>query len=119
MPRHASNPTHLNIIAPFAATESLYVGVDIGKHAHIAGFVSKTLLARHERFEGCPVLAFEQSREGFRSLADRIQTYVPLAQAYVFGRKNGPLSQTSGSVSARTGYFGIHDPRPGACRGPQ
>ena len=28
--------------------------------------VSSTLLVRHERFKGCPVLAFEQSRQGFR-----------------------------------------------------
>jgi len=34
--------------------ETLYVGVDIGKKTHVAGFVSSTLLARHQRFEHCP-----------------------------------------------------------------
>lgn len=68
---------------PMFKNESLYVGVDIGKHTHVAGFVSTTLLDRHERFEGCPVLTFEQSREGFRSLVERITSYVPVAQAYV------------------------------------
>src|SRR3989442_1418833 len=62
------------------ASETLYVGVDIGKWAHVAGFLSSTLLTRHQRFEHCPALAFDNSREGFRSLIDRIQTYVPLTQ---------------------------------------
>lgn len=60
--------------------ETLYVGVDIGKKAHVAGFISSTLLQRHQRFEHCPALAFDNSREGFRSLIDRITTYVPLTQ---------------------------------------
>ena len=62
------------------AHETLYVGVDVGKRAHVAGFLSSTLLTRHQRFEHCPALAFDNSREGFRSLIDRIKTYVPLTQ---------------------------------------
>jgi transposase len=88
MPKGALKRSQLSVVTPLA-NESLYVGVDIGKHSHMAGFISTTLLARHERFEGCPVLAFEQSREGFRALVDRIQTYVPLAQAYVMVEKTG------------------------------
>lgn len=30
--------------------ETLYVGVDIGKKTHVAGFISTTLLSRHQRF---------------------------------------------------------------------
>lgn len=56
-----AHPPELQELGP----ESLYVGIDIGKHRHVAGFLSSTLLARHHRFEGCPALAFEQSREGF------------------------------------------------------
>ncbi len=56
-------------LVPEILHESLYIGIDVGKYQHVAGFVSTTLLERHERFEGCPVLAFEQSRQGFRSLA--------------------------------------------------
>jgi hypothetical protein len=37
---------------PMLPHEQLYIGVDIGKFKHVAGFISKTLLARHERFEG-------------------------------------------------------------------
>jgi hypothetical protein len=60
-------------VTAMLANESLYIGVDVGKQEHIAGFVSHTLLKRHERFEACPALKFEQSREGFRQLIDRIQ----------------------------------------------
>jgi len=54
--------------------EPLYVGIDVGKASHVAGFVSTTLLARHERFEACPTLLFANSREGFRALAERRRT---------------------------------------------
>lgn len=69
--------------------ENLYVGVDIGKFRHVAGFLSRTLLARHERFGGCPTFAFEQSREGFRSFVDRIGEYVPLEQVVVLLEHTG------------------------------
>ncbi|MGH7868771.1 MAG: hypothetical protein ACREP9_14350, partial [Candidatus Dormibacteraceae bacterium] len=63
---------------PLLPHEALYVGVDIGKVKHVAGFLSRTLLQRHERFEGCHTLTFDQSREGFRAFVDRIREYVPL-----------------------------------------
>lgn len=69
--------------------ETLYVGIDVGKYSHYAGFVSRTLLQRHERFEGCPTLTFAQSREGFRALVDRISELVPLAQATVLLEQTG------------------------------
>lgn len=69
--------------------ESLYVGVDVGKYHHLAGFVSATLLARHQRFEGCPAQQVENSREGFRALVDRIRAYVPLEQCFVLMEKTG------------------------------
>jgi transposase len=82
---------------PMLPLEILYVGVDIGKQAHVAGFVASTLLQRHQRFEHCPALAFDNSREGFRSLIDRIKTYVPLTQVQVLlevtGHYHRPLLQ--------------------------
>src|SRR5579871_4373678 len=69
-------------IIPMLARETLYVGIDIGKTLHVAGFLSTTLLTRHQRFEHCPALTFENSREGFRALVDRIRAYVPLTQVY-------------------------------------
>jgi len=63
--------------------EILYVGVDIGKQGHVGGFLSLTLLARHRRFEHCPALSFENSREGFHALIERIQTFVPLTQVQI------------------------------------
>lgn len=69
--------------APMLGAESLYVGVDVGKQRHVAGFVSSTLLSRHQRFEHCPAVAFDNGRGGFRQLIERIRTFAPLAQAYV------------------------------------
>src|SRR6266699_3083431 len=79
MPRKPSSRPDL-VALPQLSHETLYVGVDVGKRAHVAGFLSSTLLTRHQRFEHCPALAFDNSREGFRALLDRIQTYVPLTQ---------------------------------------
>jgi transposase len=75
--------------APQLPYESLYVGIDVGKYTHYAGFVSRILLQRHERFEGCPALAFPQSRDGFRALVDRISELVPLAQVTVLLEQTG------------------------------
>lgn len=69
-------------VMPMLAQETLYVGIDIGKTTHVAGFLSTTLLTRHQRFEHCPALTFENSRAGFRALVDRIRAYVPLTQVY-------------------------------------
>jgi transposase len=69
--------------------ESLYVGIDIGKQKHVAGFVSTTLLERHERFEGCPVLVFERAWDVFRSFIERIRSYVALEQVYVLLEHTG------------------------------
>ncbi len=71
------------------AKESLYVGIDIGKFFHVAGFLSDTLLRNHERFEGCPALKFDQSREGFHTLVERIRSYVPLEQCFVILEHTG------------------------------
>jgi transposase len=69
--------------------EALYVGVDVGKHSHVAGFLSRSLLQRHERFEGCPALPFENSRAGFRSLIERMESYTSLVQCFVLLENTG------------------------------
>lgn len=74
---------------PALEHESLYLGIDVGKQQHMAGFVSATLLTRHQRFEACPVLKFANTREGFRLLMDRIQDYVTLEQCFVLVEKTG------------------------------
>lgn len=61
---------------------TLYVGVDIGKRMSPASLLP-LYAERHQRFEHCPTMAFDNSREGFRSLIDRIKTYVPLTQVQV------------------------------------
>lgn len=96
MTKHTSNPSHLKPV-PQLAYASLYIGVDVGKSKHVAGFVSTTLLQRYQRFEGCPAFVFEQSREGFRSLVERIQAFTPLEQCFIIMEQTGhyhkPLEQ--------------------------
>jgi len=74
---------------PQFLNESLYVGIDIGKGKHLAGFLSKTLLERHERFEACPALVFENSREGFRLLIERIRSLTPLEHVFILMERTG------------------------------
>ncbi len=76
-------------IIPMLGNESLYVGIDIGKQRHVAGFLSNTLLKRHGRFETCPALTFNQSREGFRQLIDRMHTFCPIEHCFVLMEKTG------------------------------
>ena len=82
---------------PILPTEAIYIGVDIGKFKHVAGFVSKTLLERHKHFENCPAFTFEQSREGFRALVERIRAYGPLEHCFLLLEQTGhyhrPLQQ--------------------------
>ncbi len=74
---------------PLLKHESVYIGIDVGKVKHFAGFVSATLLERHQRFEACPALAFENSREGFRALVERIRRYAVLDHCFVLMEKTG------------------------------
>jgi hypothetical protein len=76
MAKRPSAHPHL-ITLPHLLNEPVYIGIDIGKAKHVAGFLSQTLLERHKRFEACPALVFENSREGFRLLIERIRTYTP------------------------------------------
>jgi transposase len=75
--------------APVFSEESIYIGIDIGKAKHIAGFVSATLLERHQRFEGCPTFTFSQSREGFHALLERIRSLAPLEHCFVLMEQTG------------------------------
>lgn len=84
-------------VFPMLPHESVFIGVDIGKFKHVAGFVSKTLLERHQHFEHCPAFLFEQSREGFRAFVERIRCYCPLQQCFILMEQTGhyhrPLQQ--------------------------
>ncbi len=88
MRNEQSRQTSLTPLCGLGA-ESLYVGIDIGKQKHVAGFLSTTLLQRYQRFEACPALAFENSREGFRALVERMRSFVALEQVYVLMEYTG------------------------------
>lgn len=74
---------------PMLPEEPIYIGVDIGKFKHVAGFISKTLLERHQHFEHCPAFLFEQSREGFRAFVERIRLYCPLEHCFIVMEQTG------------------------------
>jgi transposase len=82
---------------PLLKHEALYIGIDVGKGKHVAGFVSSTLLERHERFEACPALVFENSRQGFHALFERIRSLAQVEHCFVLMEKTGhyhkPLQQ--------------------------
>src|SRR5215472_2023266 len=88
MAGHAKQRPNLQAI-PLLKQEPLYIGIDVGKVKHVAGFVSTTLLERHERFEACPALAFENVREGFRALIERIRSLAPLEHVFVLMERTG------------------------------
>ena len=71
------------------STDPVYVGIDIGKQRHVAAFISTPLLESHLRFEACPTFAFEQGREGFQALLDRIGTYAPLELVWIIMEQTG------------------------------
>jgi hypothetical protein len=97
MPQRASQQRPDLKAVPMLLNEPLYIGVDIGKAKHVAGFLSRTLLERHERFEACPALVFEHSREGFRAFVERMRSLAPLEHVFVLyvrynqGTKQGLL----------------------------
>lgn len=67
----------------------LFVGIDVSKASHIAGFLSSSLLEKHKRFNVCPTLKFEQSRTGVDALLKRIKGYGPLSQCCVLLEQTG------------------------------
>jgi transposase len=79
---------HLQTV-PLLQYDPVFLGIDVGKTRHVAGFVSKTLLDRHQRFEACPALAFGNSREGFQALVERMRALAPLEHYTVLMEKTG------------------------------
>jgi len=88
MAKRAAQRADLQAV-PLLLNESLYVGIDIGKGRHLAGFLSKTLLERHERFEACPALVFDNARGGFRLLIERIRSLAPLEHVFILMERTG------------------------------
>src|SRR5260370_40060934 len=79
----------VNALAILADDEILYIGVDTGKESHHAGLISKSLLAKHKRFDKCPCSNFPNSREGFDQLLEAIQAYAPLERSVVLKERTG------------------------------
>ena len=88
MARRTKEPSHSSALS-LLPKEPVYIGVDIGKFKNVAGFLSRTLLDRHQHFENCPAFVFEQSREGFRAFVERIRTYCPLEHCFILMEQTG------------------------------
>jgi hypothetical protein len=88
------------LLARESLRESLYVGIDVGKRQHVAGVVSRPLLERHARFEGRPALAFENTRDGFRALVERLEAYTPHEQVFVLWSRPGTITTSCCSTSS-------------------
>lgn len=67
----------------------LFVGIDVSKASHTAGFLSSSLLEKHKRFSDCPYFKFEQSRTGIDALLKRIKSYCPLEECCVLMEQTG------------------------------
>lgn len=88
MARRIKAPSDPKVL-PMLTDESIYIGVDVGKFKNVAGFLSRTLLERHQHFENCPAFIFEQSREGFRAFIERIRAYGPLEHCFLLMEQTG------------------------------
>ena len=104
--KHSSDAVPMPLVQ--LGQETLYVGVDIGKRGHVGGFLSTTLLTRHRRFEHCPALSFENTREGFHALVERIQTFVPVTQVQILLEATGHYHRARLAVSAGSLDSSLH-----------
>lgn len=77
-------------LEPAVSTDApLFVGIDIAKNAHVGAFVSASLIAKHGRFEKCPVLVFENTRSGFEKLFTVMTQHAPTSQCSVLVEHTG------------------------------
>ncbi len=79
-----------SVVAPAA---HLYLGIDVAKSAHVGAFVSHELIAKHGRFEKCPVVVFNNSREGFEKLAGQIREHGTPEECTVLVESTGHYSK--------------------------
>lgn len=67
----------------------LFVGIDIAKQKHVAGFISPALLAQHKRFTKCPTMNVHNSRTGFEALVQTMKGYASLDRCAVLIEHTG------------------------------
>lgn len=66
-----------------------FVGIDIAKKSHSAGFISRKLLMKHRRFESCPTFTFKNTREGFVALLKQMERHSSLDNIAVLIERTG------------------------------
>jgi transposase len=70
-------------------TPVLFVGIDVGRAAHLVAFLSRELLERHKRITACPTISIEHSRSGAVQLVRTMQSYAPLSECAVLLERTG------------------------------
>lgn len=73
----------------YLVKEALYVGIDIGKEAHVAAFLSSFLLRKCKRYTNCPTIPIKNIRLDFERLVHEMLLYAPLEQITVVMEKTG------------------------------
>lgn len=66
-----------------------FVGIDVAKSQHVAGFVSTSLLKQHRRFDACPTVIFKNDRQGFDGLIKNMQSFAALETCAVLLENTG------------------------------
>src|SRR5581483_757973 len=88
-----SNPAPTLVWASFASRrqepEWVYVGIDVGKEKHDAGFISRRILANSHGVFNCPTHTFANTREGFASVVAAISTHGDLRRCAVLVEHTG------------------------------
>lgn len=77
------------VLTLLPTAQHVFVGIDVAKNAHVAGFVTSVLLSKHRRFDRCPTVPFENSRLGFEKLIETMQSHAPLSQCAVLMEHTG------------------------------
>lgn len=80
-----TNPTAF----PAISSKQLFIGVDVAKRSHVAGFSAPELLAHYKRFQRCPWISFENSRRGFEQLVEAMRSYADLGNCVVLMERTG------------------------------
>jgi len=93
----------IEALAVLAEGEMLYVGIDVGKESHHVGLMSKSLLAKHRRFDKCPVSNFPNSREGFDQLLEALRAYAPLGRCVCLKETTGHYGHALGEYLQKQG----------------
>lgn len=74
---------------PVASPPTLYIGIDVGKTSHYAGFISDNLLRMHKSYDKCPTRYVPNNRADFEALFALVTSYTPFECCHVLLENTG------------------------------